>query len=83
MPRRRSVPQAARAAASVRMSRIMRSSGGIQLLVRHGVAQPDPAVVAERGAGHQGHALPLHQLLAECRPVTRTPAAMPSTRKKK
>src|SRR5919106_1698107 len=39
-----------------------------QLGVRHGVTQPDPAVVGERGARHQCHALLLHQLLAEARP---------------
>src|ERR687897_2238267 len=40
----------------------------LQLGVRHGVAQPDPAVVGERGPRYQRDALLLHQLLAEARP---------------
>src|SRR5688500_11977537 len=39
--------------------------GGLELGVGHGIAQADPAVIAERTARYQGHALLFHQLLAE------------------
>src|SRR5512147_953844 len=40
----------------------------LELGVRHGVAQPDPAIVAEGTSRHERHPLLLHQLLAEGRP---------------